>query len=117
MKNHHLAIGLLLGTALTFPAAAQYGATASSQPKAQPATKADKEDATKADVKKPKVSSDALKDIQALDKAVDALYRKAPLPCEHGRATPLPGACRPRQMLPPPTTTAGWMPMSTTSAS
>ena len=27
----------------------------------------------------------------------------------------MPGACRPRQMLPPPTTTAVWMPRSTTS--
>src|SRR5207342_953329 len=29
----------------------------------------------------------------------------------------MPGACRPRQMLPPPTTTAGWMPRSMISAS
>src|SRR5262245_47295441 len=29
----------------------------------------------------------------------------------------MPGAWRPRQMLPPPTTTAGWIPRSTTSAS
>src|SRR5262245_60377930 len=29
----------------------------------------------------------------------------------------MPGACRPRQMLPPPTTTAIWTPRSTTSAS
>src|SRR5207342_2893169 len=28
----------------------------------------------------------------------------------------MPGACRPRQMLPPPTTTAGWMPRSMISA-
>src|SRR6185436_3301344 len=29
----------------------------------------------------------------------------------------MPGACRPRQMLPPPTTTAVWIPRSTTSPS
>lgn len=74
MKLHHLAIGLTAGLAVTTPAFAQYGATAPAQQTAPRESAKDKKkkEAQPAEAKQPKVSSGALKDMQALDKAVKA---------------------------------------------